>query len=59
MLRASHTSFAPQTANSRRVVKFPRQRGDVLLLDNMLTSQGRGSYSGPRSILVVWAEPFG
>ena len=43
----------------QETVKFPWRRGNVLMLDNMLTSHGRSPYSGPRSILVGMAEPFG
>ena len=32
------------------------RRGDVLLVDNMLTAHGREPFSGPRSIAVVMAE---
>ena len=38
-------------------VTFPWKRGDVLILDNMLTAHARAPYSGPRKILVGMAEP--
>ena len=34
------------------------RKGDLLLLDNMLTAHGRAPYSGSRSIMVGMAEPF-
>ena len=40
-------------------VSFPWQRGDTLLLDNMLAAHGRAPYSGPRKILVGMAQQFG
>jgi alpha-ketoglutarate-dependent taurine dioxygenase len=33
------------------------QRGDVLLLDNMLTAHGRLPFAGPRRLLVAMARP--
>jgi alpha-ketoglutarate-dependent taurine dioxygenase len=44
-------------AYRRETVQFPWQRGDLLMLDNMLVAHGRAPYSGPREILVGMAEP--
>jgi alpha-ketoglutarate-dependent taurine dioxygenase len=38
-------------------VAFPWQRGDLLMLDNVLVAHGRAPYGGAREILVGMAEP--
>ncbi len=40
------------------MISFPWQRGDLLLLDNILTAHARSPYAGPRKILVAMAEPY-
>jgi len=40
-----------------QAILFPWQKGDILLLDNMLTAHGRSAFSGSRQILVGMASP--
>ncbi len=40
-------------------VEFPWQRGDVFMLDNMLTAHSRNPYVGPRKIVVTLGELVG
>ncbi len=40
----------------RLEVKFPWQKGDVVLVDNVLVAHGRNPYRGPRKILVAMGE---
>lgn len=39
-------------------VSFPWQRGDLMLVDNMLVAHGRSAYTGPRRVLVAMAQPI-
>jgi alpha-ketoglutarate-dependent taurine dioxygenase len=45
-------------AYRRETVSFAWQKGDLLMLDNMLVAHGRNPYVGHRKILVAMAEPF-
>ena len=38
-------------------VSFGWRRGDVLLIDNIMTAHSRNSFSGPRQILLILANP--
>ncbi|MBH8561818.1 TauD/TfdA family dioxygenase [Nostoc sp. CENA67] len=40
------------------MVTFPWQKGDILMLDNMLAVHGRRPFVGPRQVLVGMAEPL-
>lgn len=46
-------------AYRQETVAFDWHKGDILMLDNMLTSHGREPFVGPRKIVVAMAEPFG
>jgi alpha-ketoglutarate-dependent taurine dioxygenase len=45
-----------RAAYDQAMVKFPWQKGDVMILDNMLTAHGRMPFSGPRRIVVAMGE---
>ena len=52
-----------QRAGSRlalraETVTFPWRRGDVLLLDNMLTAHGRRPFTGDRRVLVAMGNSY-
>ena len=39
-------------------VLFPWQQGDIMLLDNMLSSHGRSPFKGERKIVAGMAQPM-
>jgi len=47
-----------RAAYKRVGVRFPWQKGDVLLIDNMLVSHSREAYEGERRILVAMTELY-
>jgi alpha-ketoglutarate-dependent taurine dioxygenase len=40
------------------MLRFSWREGDILMLDNMLTSHGRAPFKGPRRVLVAMAQPW-
>lgn len=48
---------AIRAAYEKETVVFPWQKGDVLLLDNMLAAHGRKPYRGARQIVVGMGRP--
>jgi alpha-ketoglutarate-dependent taurine dioxygenase len=47
-----------RAAYQQEMVYFPWQKGDILMLDNMLAVHGRNPYEPPRQLLVGMAEPL-
>jgi alpha-ketoglutarate-dependent taurine dioxygenase len=45
-------------AYAEETIAFPWQKGDLLMLDNMLVAHGRNPFSGERKVIVAMAEPF-
>lgn len=41
-----------RAAMEQESVEFPWERGDLMIIDNMLTAHGRAPYTGPRKILL-------
>jgi hypothetical protein len=46
-------------AYRKETISFTWEKGDILLLDNMLMAHSRAPYRGQRKILVAMSEPFG
>jgi alpha-ketoglutarate-dependent taurine dioxygenase len=47
-----------RAAYEAETVAFRWERGDLLLMDNMLTAHGRRPYTGGRQIFVAMGEPY-
>jgi len=47
-----------RAAYQRHLTSFSWRQGDIVLLDNMLTSHARSAYQGDRRILFAMSEPF-
>ena len=47
-----------QRAYMGEAISFSWQRGDILMLDNMLAAHGRTPFEHPRKILVAMTEPY-
>ena len=45
-------------AYEQETVVFPWQKGDIMMLDNMITAHGRASFMGERQILTGMADPL-
>jgi alpha-ketoglutarate-dependent taurine dioxygenase len=50
------TLDAVRVAFEAETIREPWERGDVLLIDNMLVSHGRDPYEGPRRVLVAMTD---
>lgn len=52
------TVFQVHNAYITEAVEFSWQKGDILLLDNMLIAHGRGRFSGDREVLLAMGNPY-
>lgn len=52
VLEALRAAYAAET------ITFPWQKGDLLMLDNMLVAHARSPYTGARKVVVGMAEPL-
>ncbi|HET7464679.1 MAG TPA: TauD/TfdA family dioxygenase [Longimicrobium sp.] len=50
---------AIRRAYDAEALVFPWEKGDVLLLDNMLMAHARSPFTGPRKVVVGMAQPHG
>jgi alpha-ketoglutarate-dependent taurine dioxygenase len=46
-----------RAAYQQEAVKFLWEKGDIMVLDNMLTAHARSSYTGQRKVVVAMSEP--
>jgi alpha-ketoglutarate-dependent taurine dioxygenase len=53
-----HVMDEMRAAYLQELVEFAWEKGDVLMLDNMLTAHARRPFAGERKILVGMSEPF-
>lgn len=51
------TVEALRAAYDAETIRFDWERGDVVLVDNMLVAHGRESFTGERKVLVAMAQP--
>lgn len=49
---------ALRAAYQQELIAFPWHKGDILMLDNMLTAHARQPFEGPRKILTAMSEPY-
>jgi len=49
---------AIRDAYQQETIAFSWQKGDLLMIDNMLVAHGREPFVGPREIAVIMGEPF-
>ncbi len=49
--------FHIHNAYTMETVEFPWQKGDILLLDNMLIAHGRNRFAGDREVLLALGNP--
>lgn len=45
-------------AYDRALVALPMEKGDIMVVDNMLVAHGRSPFAGSRKLLVAMTEPF-